>query len=81
MTNEKFQRGFKTTILAKWLFPPERKKIQQGIPKPTPKSIDTSTLFKKSIFFIFKKKHKHSTALTEVGSVYSVDKYDLKMNK
>ncbi|XP_044269870.1 substance-K receptor isoform X2 [Tribolium madens] len=57
MTNDKFQRGFKTTKLSKWLFPREKNKPKAVLEKPTPKFTDTSMLFKKkNIFFIFKKK-------------------------
>ncbi|XP_063911000.1 C-X-C chemokine receptor type 2 [Zophobas morio] len=80
VTNEKFQRGFKTTKLSKWLFPPEKIKPKIVTPKPTLKTPETSTLFKRSLFFIFKKRQKLSTALTDVGSEISIGKYDVQVN-
>ncbi|RZC36107.1 substance-K receptor, partial [Asbolus verrucosus] len=75
-TNERFQRGFRATKMAKWLFPPEKHKPVVTVPKQTQKLLDTPSLFKKSIFFIFKKKQKFSSNPTNDTSVTSGGKND-----
>ncbi|XP_068900263.1 neuromedin-K receptor isoform X2 [Tenebrio molitor] len=81
VTNDKFQRGFKTTKLSKWLFPPEKNKPAVIVPKENQKTSETSSLFKRSILFIFKKKQKQSTALTDDSGETTDPKYDLQIIK
>lgn len=64
MTNDKFQKGFKTTKLSKWLFPPERVKPKIIVQKQVLVNPETSTFFKRNLFFIFKKRQKQSTIIT-----------------
>lgn len=81
VTNDKFQRGFKTTKLSKWLFPPEKNKPAVIVPKENQKTSETSSLFKRSILFIFKKKQKQSTALTDDSGEITDPKYDFQIIK
>jgi hypothetical protein len=73
--------GFKTTKLSKWLFPPEKNKPAVIVPKENQKTSETSSLFKRSILFIFKKKQKQSTALTDDSGETTDPKYDLQIIK
>ncbi|CAH1372496.1 unnamed protein product [Tenebrio molitor] len=81
VTNDKFQRGFKTTKLSKWLFPPEKNKPAVIVPQQNQKTSETSSLFKRSILFIFKKKQKQSTALTDDSGEITDPKYDFQIIK